>query len=346
MSEVLVSVRDLHVQFQTFAGIVHAIRGVSFDLIKGETLALVGESGSGKTVTSRSIMRLLGKNASIPQGSILFETVDLVQQSEKQMESIRGAKIAMIFQDPMTALNPTLTIGQQIIEVVRKHRAMSHQDAVEVAVSLLEEVGIKDPLIRLKDYPSQFSGGQRQRIVIAIALAGNPEVLIADEPTTALDVTVQAQIIELLQKIQKERGMAILFITHDLGVVARVADRVAVMYAGRLVEIGPVREVFYHPQHPYTWGLLSATPTLTSKGKLYSIPGSPPNLLFPPKGDAFAPRNEFALQIDFEHQPPLFEVVPGHYAATWLLHPSAPKVKLPRGIAERYQYYAENGGVI
>ncbi|MDO4432284.1 MAG: ABC transporter ATP-binding protein [Aerococcaceae bacterium] len=339
MSEVILSVRDLEVSFKSFAGKVQAIRGVSFDLHKGETLAIVGESGSGKTVTSRSIMRLLGKNAVIEKGSILFNDSDLVTTSEKDMQQIRGSQIAMIFQDPMTSLNPTLSIGRQLMEVLQKHRGMKRDEALQEAIELLTLVGIKQPEDRLKDYPHQFSGGQRQRIVIAIALAGDPEVLIADEPTTALDVTVQAQIIELLQDIQRQKGMAIIFITHDLGVVANVADRVAVMYAGRFVEIGPVDDVYYHPQHPYTWGLLSAMPTLETKGTLYAIPGTPPNLLHPPKGDAFAPRNAYALAIDFEMQPPMFQVNDQHYAATWLLHPDAPKVTLPPLIQERYAHY-------
>ena len=261
MSEMILSVQDLEVSFKTFAGTVRAIRGVSFDLHKGKTLAIVGESGSGKTVTTRSIMRLLGANASIDNGKIIFNGEDLTKKTHREMERIRGSQIAMIFQDPMTSLNPTLSIGRQIIEVLRKHREMSKQEAIEEAIELLTLCGIPNPIERLKDYPHQFSGGQRQRIVIAIALAGDPEILIADEPTTALDVTVQAQIIELLQNIQRAKGMAIIFITHDLGVVANVADRVAVMYAGKIVEIGNVDDIYYNPQHPYTWGLLSAMPT-------------------------------------------------------------------------------------
>lgn len=339
MTEVVLSVRNLEVNFKTFAGTVYAIRGVSFDLHKGETLAIVGESGSGKTVTTRSIMGLLSKSATISNGEILFNGDNLVKKSRKEMENIRGSQIAMIFQDPMTSLNPTLSIGRQLIEVLTKHRGMTKSEAVDEAISLLDLCGIKSPAQRLKDYPHQFSGGQRQRIVIAIALAGDPEVLIADEPTTALDVTIQAQIIELLQKIQQQKGMAIIFITHDLGVVANVADRVAVMYAGKIVEIGDVDGIYYNPQHPYTWGLLSAMPTPQSSGKLYAIPGTPPNLLRPPKGDAFAYRNEYALAIDFEQQPPMFQVSDTHYAATWLLHPNAPKVTPPTNIVERYDYY-------
>lgn len=339
MNEPILSVKNLQISFKTFAGEVQAIRGVSFDLYKGETLAIVGESGSGKTVTTRSIMGLLSKNAIIKSGEVLFNGDNLLQYKERQMRDIRGTQIAMIFQDPMTSLNPTLTIGQQIMEILTKQRGMSKSEAIEETIDLLTLCGIRDPEARLKQYPHQFSGGQRQRIVIAIALAGDPEILIADEPTTALDVTIQAQIIELLEEIQRQKDMSIIFITHDLGVVANVADRVAVMYAGKIVEIGGVDDIYYHPQHPYTWGLLSAMPTPDQKGKLYAIPGTPPDLLNPPKGDAFALRNEYALAIDFEEDPPMFQVCETHYAATWLLHPQAPAVTPPQNILDRYEHY-------
>ena len=339
MNEPILSVKNLQISFKTFAGEVQAIRGVSFDLHKGETLAIVGESGSGKTVTTRSIMGLLSKNAIIKSGEVLFNGDNLLQYKERQMRDIRGTQIAMIFQDPMTSLNPTLTIGQQIMEILTKQRGMSKSEAIEETIELLTLCGIRDPEARLKQYPHQFSGGQRQRIVIAIALAGDPEILIADEPTTALDVTIQAQIIELLEEIQRQKGMSIIFITHDLGVVANVADRVAVMYAGKIVEIGGVDDIYYHPQHPYTWGLLSAMPTPDQKGELYAIPGTPPDLLNPPKGDAFALRNEYALAIDFEEEPPMFQVCETHYAATWLLHPQAPTVTPPQNILDRYEHY-------
>lgn len=339
MNEPILSVKNLQISFKTFAGEVQAIRGVSFDLHKGETLAIVGESGSGKTVTTRSIMGLLSKNAIIKSGEVIFNSDNLLQYKERQMRDIRGTQIAMIFQDPMTSLNPTLTIGQQIMEILTKQRGMSKSEAIEETIELLTLCGIRDPEARLKQYPHQFSGGQRQRIVIAIALAGDPEILIADEPTTALDVTIQAQIIELLEEIQRQKAMAIIFITHDLGVVANVADRVAVMYAGKIVEIGGVDHIYYHPQHPYTWGLLSAMPTPDQKGKLYAIPGTPPDLLNPPKGDAFALRNEYALAIDFEEEPPMFQVCETHYAATWLLHPQAPAVTPPQNILDRYEHY-------
>ena len=339
MNEPILSVKNLQISFKTFAGEVQAIRGVSFDLHKGETLAIVGESGSGKTVTTRSIMGLLSKNAMIKSGEILFNGDNLLQYKERQMRDIRGTQIAMIFQDPMTSLNPTLTIGQQIMEILTKQRGMSKSEAIEETIELLTLCGIRDPEARLKQYPHQFSGGQRQRIVIAIALAGDPEILIADEPTTALDVTIQAQIIELLEEIQRQKDMSIIFITHDLGVVANVADRVAVMYAGKIVEIGGVDDIYYHPQHPYTWGLLSAMPTPDQKGELYAIPGTPPDLLNPPKGDAFALRNEYVLAIDFEEEPPMFQVCDTHYAATWLLHPQAPEVTPPQNILDRYEHY-------
>lgn len=339
MNEPILSVKNLQISFKTFAGEVQAIRGVSFDLHKGETLAIVGESGSGKTVTTRSIMGLLSKNAIIKSGEVIFNGENLLQYKERQMRDIRGTQIAMIFQDPMTSLNPTLTIGQQIMEILTKQRGMSKSEAIEETIELLTLCGIRDPEARLKQYPHQFSGGQRQRIVIAIALAGDPEILIADEPTTALDVTIQAQIIELLEEIQRQKDMSIIFITHDLGVVANVADRVAVMYAGKIVEIGGVDDIYYHPQHPYTWGLLSAMPTPDQKGELYAIPGTPPDLLNPPKGDAFALRNEYALAIDFEEEPPMFQVCETHYAATWLLHPQAPEVTPPQNILDRYEHY-------
>ena len=339
MDQPILSVKNLEISFKTFAGEVQAIRGVSFDLHKGETLAIVGESGSGKTVTTRSIMGLLSKNAIIKSGEVLFNGDNLLQYKERQMRDIRGTQIAMIFQDPMTSLNPTLTIGQQIMEILTKQRGMSKSEAIEETIDLLTLCGIRDPEARLKQYPHQFSGGQRQRIVIAIALAGDPEILIADEPTTALDVTIQAQIIELLEEIQRQKDMSIIFITHDLGVVANVADRVAVMYAGKIVEIGGVDDIYYHPQHPYTWGLLSAMPTPDQKGELYAIPGTPPDLLNPPKGDAFALRNEYALAIDFEEEPPMFQVCDTHYAATWLLHPQAPAVTPPQNILDRYEHY-------
>lgn len=333
--ENILEVKDLNISFDTYAGQVHAIRGVNFDLKPGETLAIVGESGSGKSVTSRSIMRLLANNANVDSGEILFKGEDLIKKSEKQMQKIRGSEIAMIFQDPMTSLNPTQKIGKQIAEPILKHQDFSKEEAFKKAEELLGLVGIPNPAKRMNQYPHQFSGGQRQRIVIAIALGCNPDILIADEPTTALDVTIQAQILELMKELQQKIKTSIIFITHDLGVVANVADRVAVMYAGKFVEVGTVDEIFYNPQHPYTWGLLSSMPTLETSGSLYAIPGTPPDLLNPPKGDAFAPRSEYALKVDTMYEPPLFKLSDTHFAATWLLHPDAPKVTPPAGIVAR-----------
>jgi oligopeptide transport system ATP-binding protein len=339
--EKILQVKDLNISFHTFAGEVKAIRGISFDLYKGETLAIVGESGSGKSVTTKSIMRLLPEhNSEIKSGEILFNHLDLTKLSDKQMQKIRGHDISMIFQDPMTSLNPTMKIGNQIMEPLIKHQKMSKAAAKERAVELLKLVGIPKAEIRVDQYPHQFSGGMRQRVVIAIALACNPQILIADEPTTALDVTIQAQILELMKDLQKKIDTSIIFITHDLGVVANVADRVAVMYGGKIVEIGTADEIFYNPKHPYTWGLISSMPDLeTNDEELYSIPGTPPDLLDPPKGDAFAPRNPYAMKIDLEQEPPFFKVSDTHYAATWLLHPDAPKVEPPEAVKRRQSQF-------
>ncbi|WP_214846667.1 ABC transporter ATP-binding protein [Exiguobacterium sp. s193] len=335
--ETILSVRDLTVAFHTYAGTVQAVRGVSFDLKKGETLAIVGESGSGKSVTSKAIMRLIpNPPGEITKGEIIFEDRDLVKLSDKEMQKVRGRDIAMIFQDPMTSLNPTMTIYKQIAEGLKRHQGLTGDAAKKRTLELLTLVGIPNPEARLKQYPHQLSGGMRQRIVIAIALACNPKVLIADEPTTALDVTIQAQILELLKDIQQKTGTAIIFITHDLGVVANMADRVAVMYAGKLIEKGTVDEIFYEPRHPYTWGLLGSMPRPSDDRSqdLPAIPGTPPNLLHPPTGDAFAPRNQYAMKIDFEKEPPFFPITDTHEAATWLLHPQAPYVEPPAAIRE------------
>ncbi|MEK5443721.1 MULTISPECIES: ABC transporter ATP-binding protein [unclassified Fredinandcohnia] len=343
--EKLLEVKDLEVSFQTYAGEVKAVRGVNFDLYKGETLAIVGESGSGKSVTSQTIMKLIpmppGK---ISNGQILFDGEDLVPKTNKEMEKIRGKDIGMIFQDPMTSLNPTMKVGMQIIEVLIKHQNMSKGNAKDRAIELLRLVGIPSPEKRVNQYPHEFSGGMRQRAMIAIALASNPKLLIADEPTTALDVTIQAQILELMKDLQKKMETSIIFITHDLGVVANVADRVAVMYAGKIVETGTVDEIFYNPKHPYTWGLLSSMPSLDSdeKTELMAIPGSPPDLTNPPKGDAFAPRNRYAMKIDFEKEPPMFKISETHYAATWLLHPDAPKVEPPEAVKRRMKNFSSD----
>lgn len=338
-TENILEVKDLEINFKTYSGDVQAIRKVNFDLKHGETLAIVGESGSGKSVTVRTVMRLLANNADVKGGQILFNGEDLLKKSEKEMQGIRGKDIAMIFQDPMTSLNPTMKIGKQIAEPIILHQNKSKKEAYARAEELLELVGIPKAHERMDHYPHQFSGGQRQRIVIAIALACNPRVLIADEPTTALDVTIQAQILELMKELQDKIDTSIIFITHDLGVVANVADRVAVMYAGKIVEYGDVDEIFFNPQHPYTWGLIGSMPTLDTAGKLVSIPGTPPDLLDPPKGDAFALRSEYAMEIDYEEDPPLFQVSPTHAAATWLLHPDAPAVEAPAEIQRRHKIY-------
>jgi oligopeptide transport system ATP-binding protein len=342
----LLEVKDLRVSFNTYNGEVQAVRGVNFELNKGETLAIVGESGSGKSVTTSALMGLLPKpQAVIKSGEILFEGQDLVKKSNKEMQKVRGKDISMVFQDPMTSLNPTMKVGNQIMEGLIKHQNMNRTDAKKKAIELLDQVGIPHPEDRLNQYPHQFSGGMRQRVVIAIALACNPKILIADEPTTALDVTIQAQILELMKEVQKEMDSAIIFITHDLGVVANVADRVAVMYAGKIVETGTVDDIFYNPKHPYTWGLLGSMPTLDSDDEeLFAIPGSPPDMSNPPKGDAFAPRNKFALEIDAVMEPPMFKVSDTHYAATWLLHEDAPKIEPPESVKKRMQGFAKTRG--
>ncbi len=334
--EKLLEVKNLCVNFRTYGGEVNAVRGVTFDLHKGETLAIVGESGSGKSVACKTIMRILSSNGYIKDGEILFAGKDLTKISEKDMEKVRGKDIAMIFQDPMTSLNPTMTIGKQIMEPIIKHQGFSKEDAKKRAIELIELVGISDAEKRFKQYPHQFSGGMRQRIVIAISLACNPKVLIADEPTTALDVTIQAQILELIKDLQEKTGVAVIFITHDLGVVANMADRVAVMYAGKIIEYGTSNDIFYDPRHPYTWGLLGSMPTLDiGDNDLYSIPGTPPDLMDPPKGDAFALRSAYAMKLDHLAEPPMFKVSDSHYAATWLLHPLAPKIEIPINIGEK-----------
>lgn len=355
--EKILEVRDLSISFKTDNGTVKAIRGVNLDLYKGETIAIVGESGSGKSVTTKAIMGILANNGTIDGGSINYtwndeytnekKTVDIVQLSEAEMQKeIRGRKIAMVFQDPMTSLNPTMTIGKQIMEPMIYHYHKSKEEAYAKAVELLQLVGITDAEKRMKNYPHQLSGGMRQRIVIAIALSCDPYVLICDEPTTALDVTIQAKILELIQDIQKKKELSVIYITHDLGVVAKVADYVNVMYAGKIVETGTIDEIFYDPRHPYTWGLLSSMPDLdTDDEELYTIPGSPPNLAHEIVGDAFAPRNKFALNIDLRKEPPMFDV-PGsktHKVASWLMHEKAPKVEMPVELKNRLRKMLKEG---
>jgi oligopeptide transport system ATP-binding protein len=450
--EPIIQVKDLAVSFRTNQGLVRAVRGVNFELYKGETLAIVGESGSGKSVSSRSIMGILAGNAIVDGGEIIYENQDLLKIDEEDFHKIRGNKLGMIFQDPTSSLNPIMRVGKQITEAMilngkrkkNKFKDLYHDKEVDVinaridleeveaddslskaeksekirakklvlkeaqkalkarmktakveieaeyavykqdykakkkelfntyfkgdkkgdvlefrakraelhdtymrkikvtqteardeAYKIMHEVGIPEPEKRFKMYPFQFSGGMKQRIVIAIALMAQPEVLICDEPTTALDVTIQAQILDLIKKIKEDRHLSVIFITHNLGVVANVADRVAVMYAGKIVEYGTLDEVFYDPRHPYTWALMSSMPDINSKEKLQTISGTPPNMLYPPKGDAFAQRNPHAMKIDFEEQPPLFKISDSHFAATWLLHPDAPKVLRPTVIDDR-----------
>ncbi len=461
------SVQNLSVSFRTTQGFVRAVRDISFDLYQGETLAVVGESGSGKSVTSRALMGILEKNSVTDSGKVIYENEDILKIREEDFHKLRGNKIGMIFQDPLSSLNPIMRIGKQVTEgmivngkhlknrkkelshkerrrylnlvdklkntttefklekkrlkeekeqeqisilqtkhaetikslaediklakqaykeakqkakaqvdqewkaekekyakkiadvksklssasqdekkvyqneisdlkeQLRRYKQVTKKEAQERAIEVMAEVGIPEPVKRLRQYPFQFSGGMRQRIVIAIALTANPDLLICDEPTTALDVTIQAQILELIKRLKEERDLTVIFITHDLGVVANMADRVAVMYAGKIVEIGKSEEVFYNPKHPYTWALLSSMPDLSSTARLTAIPGTPPNMLFPPKGDAFADRNQYAMKIDFEEQPPYFKVSDTHYAATWLLHENAPKVQMPQIIQDR-----------
>ena len=330
--ENILQVKDLEVSFHTYAGEVQAVRDITFDLRRGETLAIVGESGSGKSVTAKSIMRLLPEaNSAVKGGEIHFEGGDLLKLSDKQMQGVRGTKIAMVFQDPMTSLDPTMRVGRQIAESLKKHLGMSGERARERAIELLKLVGIPNAEARVKQYPHQFSGGMRQRVVIAIALACDPQILIADEPSTALDVTIQAQILELLRDLQERLGMSVVLITHDLGVVAQTAHRVAVMYGGKIVETGTVREIFYNPQMPYTWGLLSSIPLPTADRSqdLIPIPGSPPDMLDPPKGCPFTPRCPYAMRICAEEMPDYTTFSVEHKAACWLHHPMAPDVEPP-----------------
>ncbi|MBN2849704.1 MAG: ABC transporter ATP-binding protein [Erysipelotrichaceae bacterium] len=351
--ERILEVNHLDLSFRLGNEVNYVIRDISFHVNKGETLAIVGESGSGKSVTTKAILGMIDDNGNLSNGEILFrfgkegsvdEIVDLAKRNKKFMQqNIRGSRIAIIFQDPMTSLDPTMTIGKQIMESMLEHKkVVSKKEAMKKTIELLDLVGIEQPEKRVKQYPHQLSGGMRQRVVIAIALACEPDLLIADEPTTALDVTIQSQILELIKDLQKKTGVSIIFITHDLGVVANVADRVAVMYAGKIIEEGLASEIYYDPRHPYTWGLLSSIPSLEGQDEeIYSIPGSPPNLIDPPKGDAFAYRSEYALEIDFEKQPPMFKVSDTHFCASWLLHPMAPKLEMPVVLAKRIAAFRE-----
>ncbi|AYF53251.1 peptide ABC transporter ATP-binding protein [Clostridium novyi] len=332
----LLEVKNLKVSFHTYAGEVQSVRGVNFSLEKGETLAIVGESGCGKTITSKSIMRLIP----MPPGEIkeesqiLFEGKDIVKMSEKELRDIRGGKISMIFQDPMTSLNPTMKVGKQIAESLIIHKGMKKQEAMQEALKMLKLVNIPNAEKRINQYPHEFSGGMRQRVMIAIALACDPKILIADEPTTALDVTIQAQIMELIAELQEKLGTAVILITHDLGVVASVAHRIQVMYAGQVIERGTTDEIFYNPKHPYTWALLQSVPRLDTKNKdkLYSLKGTPPDLVQPPKGCPFASRCEYCMKICKDSMPEVTKISDTQEVSCWLQHPMAPEVNPPISI--------------
>ncbi len=342
-SEPILAAKDVEVQFTLRGQKLTAIRKCSLELYEGETLAIVGESGSGKSVFTKCFVGMLDKNGAITHGSIMYDGKDLAKfTTEREWRTIRGKRIAMVTQDPMTSLNPLKKIGVQIQEAIELHQGLRGHAAKQEALRMLEAVGIPNPARRYNQYPHEFSGGMRQRVVIAIAVACRPQILICDEPTTALDVTIQAQILDLIRKLQKEQGMTIIYITHDLGVVANVADRVAVMYAGQIVEIGMVNEIFFDSWHPYSWALLSALPQLGVKGeKLPAIDGTPPNLFNKVEGDAFAPRNRKALNIDFLEEPPLFDVTPTHQAKTWMMDPRAPHVQQPDTIRKLSRQHLE-----
>ena len=339
-NQLILSAKDVHIQFNLRGKVLHAIRGIDLDLYQGEVLAIVGESGSGKSVFTKSFMGLLDANGSITEGTIDYYGMAGGQplrlsglKTEKDWLRVRGREIAMVMQDPMTSLNPLKTIGDQIMEAVTLHQGLKGAEAKAKTLEYLRDVGISDPEKRFRQYPHEFSGGMRQRVVIAIAVACNPKILICDEPTTALDVTIQAQILQLLKEMRVKYDLTIVMITHDLGVVANIADRVAVMYAGDIVEIGTADEIYYDPRHPYTWALLSSMPQMGVKGEdLFNIVGTPPNLFAEIQGDAFAPRNPQALKIDFVKRPPYFTVSPTHKARTWLLDPRAPEIEPPRAV--------------
>ncbi|MBQ1215772.1 MAG: ABC transporter ATP-binding protein [Firmicutes bacterium] len=335
MSEHLLDVRDLRVSFDTYAGEVQAVRGISFHLDRGETLAIVGESGCGKSVSMQTMMRLLPMPpARLKDGQILFEGKDLAELTDKEMEDYRGKEFAMIFQDSMTSLNPTMRVGNQMCEGIMRHQKVSKDEAKKIAIDMLSQVGIPNPEAAFRRYPHTMSGGQRQRVMIAMALSCNPKILIADEPTTALDVTMQAQILDIMNKLKKTYDTAIILITHDLGVVAQMADRIAVMYAGEIMEAGDARQIFYQPSHPYTWGLLGAMPNMIQdvKSELYTIPGTPPDLYAPPVGCPFAARCEYAMEACLKEEPPKFIKDGGHVSRCWLHDERAPEVTPPAGI--------------
>ncbi|HHU73311.1 MAG TPA: ABC transporter ATP-binding protein [Clostridiales bacterium] len=334
MNENLLEVKDLHVSFFTYAGEVKAVRGVSYNLKPGEVLGIVGESGSGKSVSSYGLMGIIPEPGKVIGGSILFDGQEITELSEQELLKIRGRDIGMIFQDPMTSLNPVYTVGNQIDETLRKHTDLDKEQRKERMIELFTLVGINQPEKRINQYPHEFSGGMRQRVMIAMALACNPKLLIADEPTTALDVTIQAQILELMKELKNKINMSIIFITHDLGVIADICDRVAVMYAGNIVETGTIDEIFYSPKHPYTWGLLKSIPKLNTEEheRLIPIEGNPVDLINPPKGCAFAPRCKHCMKICLNNVPPVYQVSEGHKTLCWL------------AIKEEYEKEATNNG--
>lgn len=332
-NKTLLDIKNLRVEFSTYGGKIKAVRGVNLSIEQGECIAVVGESGCGKSVTVKSILRLLPyPQAKVSSGEIIFNDVDLLKLSEREIQKIRGNRIGMIFQDPMTSLNPTMTVGRQISEVLIKHQKISKNEAKEKTLEFLRLVGIANPERRYKEYPASLSGGLRQRVVIAIAMCQNPQLLLADEPTTALDVTIQAQILDLMRELQEKFNTAIMLITHDLGVVANMARRVLVFYAGQIIEEGLCDDIFYTPKHPYTWGLLKSMPRINAENKenLVSIEGVPPDLFAPPLGCTFAVRCDYAMNLCVEHEPPMIDLGKGHCTKCWLNYKEISGGMLPK----------------
>lgn len=337
----IITIKNLHVTFNESNRQVHAVNGINLGLHRGETLAIVGESGSGKSVSMYALLGLLNKNTTITADQLSFDTTDLTSANRKTYATIRGQQISLIFQDPLSTLNPTMRIGHQIGEGLKVHQHISGKALKKAVYTEIEQVGLDDPSLIYRKYPHELSGGQRQRVMIAMALIGRPKVLIADEPTTALDVTLQTQILSLIKERKAMSDLSVIFITHDLGVVANIADRVAIMYAGKIVEIGTANDIFYNPQHPYTWGLLDAVPNSNNDRKtLFTLSGTPPDMHHKIKGDAFAPRNPYSMAIDFEEEPPLFQVSPTHFAKTWLLDKQTPSYLPPESIQKRWKQFA------
>lgn len=331
----MLDIQDLHIRFRNAPEGREAVKGISLHMDEGEILGLVGESGSGKTVTAMALAGLLSHAKTELSGAIFFQGLDLLQASRETVRALRGKEIAVVFQEPMTSMDPVMRIGPQVEEALVVHTKLSAEERRARALQAMADAELPEPGTLYRKYPHELSGGMLQRAMVAAAIISEPKLLICDEPTTALDVTIQAQILELINRLKAQRNLSIIFITHDLGVVANMADRIAVMYAGKIVEYGTAEEVFYSPAHPYTWALLSSMPDLETKEKLEAIPGTPPNMIYPPKGDAFADRNRYAMKIDFEQQPPAFPITETHWAATWLLHPDAPHVDPPKVVTER-----------